>query len=1586
MAAEDLIARFEGYRPEPYWDHNQWSVGYGSYAGSRDPNSPPNITVTEPEARAMLAQQLPSYRRNVEMWNQRGNYGWDQQQIDALTSFAYNIGSIDQLTANGTRTNAEIAEAMSLYVNASGQPEPGLINRRAVEQAVFTGNMSAAEASAGGAAGAIASGVGSNTTTGSGGALPLHANPKTMQNLAAIRENNDWIPNPLNEYENYTYNIELFLVSPADTINFFENTSIKDISSGAWPSAGTKKVIIAQTGVTTEFNIDGLRVTTAAAGSSPEIISGSSTRMSFTLTQVGEVTLADSIRSATLLAGWQSIGTTTFFVKVTFKGYDVNGRPFEIPNTTKVLPFRLTKLSDLTTEVDVSGTYLVLEGMVLRSSGLRSDIDTFPDNIEFTLGSTLRETVENLKNAVNDYIRRSAYSDDDKFLITYDIQPIDSSFESSFYNDNIMTYEGTPNFNLGNNTRAGQNPGARVGSSERIGILPTGASVYDLIRDLMLQTTTFRALLTSESNSYTDIPSVKVQYVPKVGGYNPVTNSEGATVTYFLSTVKEMIDQNSVDMARKITNNGTVIQDLQNQGRLKKIYEHMYTGLNTEVLNFRVSLERQLIKAFNSPSDEFIDFTNLAEYTITLDQLNENAMERLGRLRDEFTQASSNIESSTYDLSTMQHRLNTSTTSLNDALSNAQTELAERAGLTPERAQEIVNMPFSELIAAAGQSTADETGLDETSIIADVLQRNNIVSRINNYNSFYNAVSGLESSISGFADQVDASLSEVQQILATGQGISLANRFQSLVGDIGTNLTTMGVSGDFALLEELDNDIRQRLSVDQLGALFSAMTANPVTFRRAAEVWMRNETSLRGTSDGGDPSNGVLSRLKYNEGHQGDLSMVRADMTIKGDPFWIENYASDKSLRELLGENNFYSSLPNDSTRNIGRNYAMIVENVLSEPDENDNSSIDNLFTWVYQVNMVESVFESGLFTQELKMIKHVAIEGYDSEPDTAGTTGVGSTGGDGTGDGGEIGNADVDGSGEGAGVGNSIGVGELETGLGSGNGATASEITGPGRGTMSPSRTATNGYALSRDGIMDHIGEFIQGLAGAGFPDSQTSNDFVNAYNEMRMAATYGSSTARSDLAFVDEWVKSNLVAQTAEEFAQFVDDHPEVYDQLTPALVGALSQVYGGENIMDYVSDPSAIDVSDVMTEIGDLDQRITMPVDQMIGNPDIVVRSLPDPELNARPVTGLNTAYANSILSDNIPAVDTSVYPSPTRRAEIMAEQYSQGRRDFQDTVLAAERAYVTTSEAIILSRIEQEQLSLLEQTQGSFTAMTPTQQAYYDELTQLATEARTLAAQDPARMIAQERDMSQYLEERIDHYESQVAIDFDWTPNDREDRLDDIDETFKDIAETNSVIGSHIAGSVVTIPNDNGQIEIREYDITPKPTMPTTITTVVTSSPISEIAELTQQQLDDYAAANAEFNRIYNSEHPRVSVNTILLDTDGVTVIDEYVITVPILPEDIRIKYGLGLPQEGDEYVMGMSGSYTLSDTYDIETGGIRERVMRQIVSEYETLGVSSGYMFTEDQLLKAIEESGRGGPLTLEVGRESIVIVNEEPTE
>ena len=60
-----------------------------------------------------------------------------QNEFDALISFAYNIGSIDELTANGSRSKQVFANKIPLYCHAKGKKLAGLERRRKAERALF---------------------------------------------------------------------------------------------------------------------------------------------------------------------------------------------------------------------------------------------------------------------------------------------------------------------------------------------------------------------------------------------------------------------------------------------------------------------------------------------------------------------------------------------------------------------------------------------------------------------------------------------------------------------------------------------------------------------------------------------------------------------------------------------------------------------------------------------------------------------------------------------------------------------------------------------------------------------------------------------------------------------------------------------------------------------------------------------------------------------------------------------------------------------------------------------------------------------------------------------------------------------------------------------------------------------------------------------------------------------------------------------------------------------------------------------------------------------------------------------------------
>ena len=133
----NLIKKFEGCRLKAYKDAvGVWTIGYGHTKGVYS-----GQTISMTQATEYLRQDCANAERNVNSFNSK--YHWTQNEFDALVSFAFNIGSINQLTANGKRSKTEISNKFTQYSKAGGKTLQGLLTRRKAEKALFDKDYSA---------------------------------------------------------------------------------------------------------------------------------------------------------------------------------------------------------------------------------------------------------------------------------------------------------------------------------------------------------------------------------------------------------------------------------------------------------------------------------------------------------------------------------------------------------------------------------------------------------------------------------------------------------------------------------------------------------------------------------------------------------------------------------------------------------------------------------------------------------------------------------------------------------------------------------------------------------------------------------------------------------------------------------------------------------------------------------------------------------------------------------------------------------------------------------------------------------------------------------------------------------------------------------------------------------------------------------------------------------------------------------------------------------------------------------------------------------------------------------------------------
>lgn len=130
----ELIKLFEGFREKAYKavkTEEYYTIGYGHYGVDVKRGQ----VITAAQGEQLLINDLKKFEAKVNEYSNR--YNFNQNEFDALVSFAYNIGSIDQLTNNGKRTRADIRLHWLEYNKSGGKVIKGLTTRRTKELELF---------------------------------------------------------------------------------------------------------------------------------------------------------------------------------------------------------------------------------------------------------------------------------------------------------------------------------------------------------------------------------------------------------------------------------------------------------------------------------------------------------------------------------------------------------------------------------------------------------------------------------------------------------------------------------------------------------------------------------------------------------------------------------------------------------------------------------------------------------------------------------------------------------------------------------------------------------------------------------------------------------------------------------------------------------------------------------------------------------------------------------------------------------------------------------------------------------------------------------------------------------------------------------------------------------------------------------------------------------------------------------------------------------------------------------------------------------------------------------------------------------
>ena len=145
-AGIDLIKDFEGFSAKPYWDYEQWTVGYGTRCPDDKLEEYKENGITKAEAQKLLEKEIKSYENSVNKFINKYDLEMNQQQFDALVSFTYNVGGnwtsgassqlFTQYVIAG-KTGNDFIFAIAQWSTAGGSTNLALIKRRLAEANLY---------------------------------------------------------------------------------------------------------------------------------------------------------------------------------------------------------------------------------------------------------------------------------------------------------------------------------------------------------------------------------------------------------------------------------------------------------------------------------------------------------------------------------------------------------------------------------------------------------------------------------------------------------------------------------------------------------------------------------------------------------------------------------------------------------------------------------------------------------------------------------------------------------------------------------------------------------------------------------------------------------------------------------------------------------------------------------------------------------------------------------------------------------------------------------------------------------------------------------------------------------------------------------------------------------------------------------------------------------------------------------------------------------------------------------------------------------------------------------------------------------
>jgi hypothetical protein len=403
--------------------------------------------------------------------------------------------------------------------------------------------------------------------------------------------------NPLNSYANYTYHLRLFMVSDYDAANL-NATNVDDLT----------KIIIAESGVTSQFNITSCDITNTC-GPNVDGQNTSTYHWTMTIVEAYGMSLIDKI-----YAGAQALGISNHlksikFLDVWFTGYDNDGNIIKGQDVANLRKTYSVMISDMDLQADENGTTYNITGFMQDQVGLNDLYVTTQDKchiIAKNVAEFFQQFGDKLTNqqynlvAINGtgsmspkvkYIFRPP-AGSDKWLLQDPKKILKSNQRNADMNVSVIgnsvvfqiakgqSFNNIVTYVLSCSPDAVQ---AVLGKSSQYNLTSNGLSQF-----FMLHSNVTNIGYDYTSNDY--IREIVYSVYPHVIATRVVPDVATAQV----------IQNSSVQTAK--------INKLIDSNLINKWYQYIYTGENTEVISFQIEMDAFWSTAILSSGAAYIGY------------------------------------------------------------------------------------------------------------------------------------------------------------------------------------------------------------------------------------------------------------------------------------------------------------------------------------------------------------------------------------------------------------------------------------------------------------------------------------------------------------------------------------------------------------------------------------------------------------------------------------------------------------------------------------------------------------------------------------------------------------------------------------------------------------------------------------------------------------------------------------------------------------------------------------------------------------------------------------------------------------------